>query len=352
MCSPAGNRRFFALASSLFAPILAGGCARPSGPLFTQLAKPPVWPAPPETARIRYVGMLTGSEDLNAAQSGGEVLAAALRGPRQPLAFSAPHTPARSGSLLAVADPGNAGVHLLDLVARTHLLVTGWQEAGVDERLSVPIGVCLVGTRMYVTDAQRHEVVVFDVHGAFQRRFGADALLRPVGIVHTTAPDRLFVVDGGAHCVVVFDLDGNEVRRFGHSGSALGEFRYPTHIAWDGGERIAVADSANFRVQLFKRDGTSLSSIGKKGDAAGDFALPKGVAFDRTGRLYVVDAQFENVQVFDRKGRLLIAFGQEGGDPGEFALPAGLAIDPENRIWVADSANHRIQVFDYVGDVP
>lgn len=350
MYSPAADRkRTIALASGLAACLLTG-CARPRGPLFAPPATALVWPAAPEAARIRYVGELTGSEDLNAAQSGGEVLAEALRGPRQPLAFASPHSVARSGNLLAVADVGNAGVHLLDVQARTHLLVTGWQEGESAERLAVPIGVCFVGARMFVTDAERHEVIVFNLDGSFDRRFGGDALSRPVGIVHVAARERLYVVDGGAGCVVVFTPDGTEASRWGAPGSGPGEFNLPTHIAWDGGERLAVADSANFRVQLFDLDGAAVAAVGRKGDGAGDFALPKGVAFDRTGHLYVVDAQFENVQLFDPQGRLLLAFGHEGGKPGEFALPAGLTIDDHNRIWIADSANHRIQVFDYLGD--
>jgi DNA-binding beta-propeller fold protein YncE len=259
---------------------------------------------------------------------------------------------ARSGNLLAVADVGLAGVHVIDLSARTHLLITGWREGEIEERLAAPIGVCLAGARVFVTDAKRGEVLEFDTAGGFRRRFGAEELARPVGVVYVRTCEQLYVVDGGAHCVVVFAMNGEAVARIGEPGNAPGAFNLPTHIAWDGANRLAVADSANFRVQLLDLDGAGAVTIGKKGDAAGDFALPKGVAFDSAGHLYTVDAQFENVQVFDQRGQLLLAFGREGGDAGEFALPAGLAIDDRDRVWIADSANHRIQVFDYLGDVP
>lgn len=340
--------RVFALFGGLLAPALTGGCARPAGPLFAPAAQSLVWPPAPEQTRIRFVGSLSGSADLKAPQSGGEAMAAALRGPRRPIGFAAPHSLARSGNLLVVADVGQAGVHALDLVERTHVLVTGW----ADERLNTPIGVCMFNGNFLVADAGRHEIIEFSTAGAYQRRFGAESLTRPVGVVAVAPRGQIYVVDGGAHRISVYDASGSLVRHLGGPGSGPGQFNYPTHLAWDGGTRIAVADSGNFRVQLLDLDGTFLAAIGSKGDAAGDFALPKGVAFDSAGHLYVVDAQFENVQIFNDQGQLLLAFGREGSDAGQFALPAGLTIDAQDRIWVADSANHRVQVFDYVGDGP
>ena len=347
MCSRvASTRRTFTLAGTLFAQLMAGGCSRPAAPLFAPLDEAPVWPGMPEPARIRYVGTLATSDDLGAAKSGGEVFQAALRGERRPIKFASPHSVARSGERMVVADVGLAGVHVIDHAARTQLLITGWG----DERLKVPIGACFAENRIFVTDAERHEVIEFDVAGRMRHRFGSDVLQRPVGIVYVTERGQLYVVDGGAGDIAIFDLAGSPVGRIGQPGNGEGEFNHPTHIAWDGARRIAVADSANFRVQLLDLDGVFVGAIGQKGDAAGDFALPKGVAFDSDGHLYVVDAQFENVQVFNRRGALLLAFGREGRAPGRFALPAGLAIDGQNRIWVADSANHRVQVFDYLGN--
>jgi DNA-binding beta-propeller fold protein YncE len=324
------------------------GCARPQGELFPRVSPPLVWPSAPETARIGWVGTLTGSTDLKAEVPGSEVFQAALRGPRPPIRFSGPHAVAVQGDrLVAVADSAGAAVHILDLAERTHVLVGGWSDA---EPFRTPVGVAWLGERLFVTDAERREVVELSADGAFRTRFGADVLKRPVGIVYVASRNQLYVVDGGAHAVVVFEPTGRQVSTFGHNGTAPGEFNYPSHITWDGGARLLVADTGNFRVQLLDLEGVCLKAIGQKGDGAGDFALPKGVAFDRDGHLYVVDTHFENVQIFDPEGRLLLAFGQEGAGRGEFALPAGLAIDHQNRIWVADSANRRVQVFAYLGN--
>ncbi len=320
------------------------GCATPQGVLFPPIDPPRVWPAPPDTPRIQLVGVLGGSDDLKAQVSGAEILKSAFRGPRPPINFTAPHGVAvRSDDLVAVADASGAAVHILDLESRTHRLVTGFE----DDRFAMPIGVAWANGHLFVTDAQRHEVIQLDEKGHLQRRFGCDTLTRPVGIAFVARTNQLWVVDGGAHRLVAFNLATTKAATIGERGTALGQFNFPTHIAAEG-DRILVADAGNFRVQILSASGEGLASIGQKGNGAGDLSLPKGVAFDRFGRIYIVDAHFENVQIFDPDGRLLMAFGHEGSGAGEFALPAGLTIDDHDRIWVADSGNRRLQLFAHV----
>ncbi len=341
----AGNRPGLLAVAVLLGFVATGACARPAGRMFEPMPSARVWPSPPESPRIRFVGNLTNSGDLKAARSGSESFARFFRGPRPPISLVGPHAVAvREPGLLAVADAAGAAVHIIDLEARTHTRILGW----ADQRFGVPVGVSWAEGRLFVTDAGRHEVVELTRDGRFRGRFGVDELQRPVGLVFVPSRRQLYVVDGGAHCIDVFDLAGTLVTRLGREGTAPGEFHFPTHIGLRG-EMLAVSDSGNARVQLLDLDGGVQRVIGGRGDAAGDFALPKGVAFDRAGHVYVVDAQFENVQIFNEEGQLLLAFGEEGRGPGEFWLPAGLAIDARDRIWVVDSGNHRIQVFDYIG---
>ncbi len=325
--------------------VVACGCHQPATEMFPAIEPPMVWPAAPERPRVKLIGALSGSGDLNAARSGGEIFKAALRGPRPPIRFSGPHAVSYNPTgKLAVADSAGAAVHIVDLHARTHVTSYGSE----DHRFAAPVGVAWIGNRLFVSDAQLHEIVELDLAGTVVRRFGTDELIRPVGLAYVPRRNQLYVVDGGAHALQVYDAAGNRQRTVGSRGVRPGEFNYPTHIAFDGIDRLAVADTGNFRVQLLDLDGRSLGTVGQKGDAAGDLALPKGVAFDSDGHLYVVDAQFENFQIFDRRNRLLLSVGREGSQPGRFSLPAGLTIDNEDRIWVADAANRRVQVFQYI----
>ncbi len=329
--------------SVLAASMLIVGCAQPRGTLFAPMNPTRHWPALPDHPRVFLVGEISGSDDLNAERSSGEVFRSALRGPRPPIRFNGPQSVAlRSPNLLAVADGGGAALHLIDLETREHRIITGWK----DERLGLPFGVAWLGDRLFLTDAMRHEVIEFNAAGQFQNRFGSDELVRPVGIAAMETRNQLVVVDGGKHELAVYEVDGKRVKTIGQPGTNPGEFNYPSHICIRG-SRLLVADSGSFRVQVFDLDGRFVSSFGDKGDGAGDFSLPKGVAMDSDGHIYVVDAQFENIQMFNDDGQLLMAFGEEGRKPGQFWLPAGLYIDLEDRIWVADSGNRRIQVFEY-----
>ncbi|MBI1826451.1 MAG: hypothetical protein HY287_01455 [Planctomycetes bacterium] len=314
------------------------------GVLFPELSPARIWPEPPDQPRIKLIGAIRGSDDLKAATSGGEAMARALRGARPEIQFSGPQTIAIHGkNLLAVADPSGTAVHILHLDDRTHVRISGWG----DERFGAPMGVAWVDARLFVTDAQRGEIVVLDASGTYVRNFGKEVLHRPVGIAYVPSRQQLYVIDGDDHQIRVFNMNGAIVASYGHRGSSPGEFNYPSHICAEG-DRLLVADSGNFRVQLLDLNGQCLKCFGQKGDAAGDFSLPKGVAFDSEGHIYVVDAQFENVQIFDPSGQLLMAFGEEGEALGDFSLPAGIVIDELDRIWVADSGNKRIQVFSYL----
>jgi hypothetical protein len=328
------------------------GCARPQGELFPSITPPRVWPPPPEEPRIRLVGTIIGSRDLRAARSGLEAIQTALRGPLTPVRFSAPQSLAiRDRRWLAVADGRGAAIHLINLDARTHTVLTGFSDSAEGEspqRFGVPMDAAWVGDRLFVTDAQRREVIELDAAGACRGRFGAPLLDRPVGILFVAQRGLLCVADGGAHCLRFFDLSGRPRGTVGRRGAGPGEFNFPSYLCCFD-QHLLVCDAGNARVQVLDLDGNWKKSIGRKGDGAGDFALPKGIACDSQGHIYVVDAQFENVQIFDRQGRLLMAFGREGRGLGEFWLPAGIAIDEQDRIWVADAGNRRLQVFQYLG---
>jgi len=337
-------KRLIAPCALLLVSAMPIGCARPQGLLFEPIASPRVWPPPPAVPRIMFVGIVSGSSDLKPARSAKESFLTALRGPRPPIRFSGPHMVAVSATdLVAVADAAGGAVHIIDIADRSHTVVLGSD----DDLFGTPVGAAWAGTRLFVTDAKRGEVIELNAAGQVTRRFGGDDLERPVGIAYVAQRDRLYVVDGDAGCLKVFDMNGLLIETIGHPGVETGAFHFPTHLCVTG-DRLVVADTGNFRVQLLDLDGRFVRAIGSKGDGAGDFSMPKGVAADSDGHIYVVDANFENVQVFDQEGRLLMAFGQEGRAPGEFFLPAGVAIDADDRIWVADSGNRRLQVFKYI----
>ncbi len=325
--------------------ILSGvlGCADPSGPLFPPIVPRVVWPPPPDTPRIEYVGQLRGEGDLRRRLNVFEALGQVVAGPRPVADFVQPAAVAVSGARVAVADSGDACVHLIDLDART------FRTARAD--LKRPLDLIFIDDRLAIADAERGEVVLLENDGRVAARWGRDVLQRPVALAWDADAQWLWVLDAGQHALVAFDRAGSARPPVGGRGAGGGQFNFPAGLAIlpaPGGTMLAIADAMNFRVQLLDRAGEPLAAFGEKGDAAGDFSFPRDVAADSDGHLYVLDKHFENVQIFDRDGRLLMAFGGEGTERGRLSLPSGVTIDAQDRIWIADSGNRRVQVFQYL----
>jgi len=341
MTTPRQCAAVLGIGALLFA---AAGCSQaPVSPL-TPPSPSVVWPKPPDTARVRYLGCLVGSQSVCAKKSWSETWDELLHGPKPPEVFVTPHAVAvhSDGQRVAVADTNGACVHFFDLHDNRYERLTAIGRSG--SRLQCPVGVAWVGAAIWVADAKARAVAVLE--GPAARWIGNDVLERPAGIAFCPENGLCYVSDSSGHAILAFDIQGTCVLRFGTRGSGPGQFNGPSHIACGPGPTLAVADSLNFRLQRLGPDGAFIGQIGRKGDAAGDLSLPKGVAFDPQGNIWVVDAHFENLQAFTPEGQLLLSVGREGQGMGEFSLPAGLTIDARGRIWVADTYNRRVQVFE------
>ena len=307
-----------------------------------------VWPLPPDPPRIRYVRPIRASSDIersNMSEALGRVL---LGGQKKIYVLKKPYgVHADSSGRLFVADTGWGKVLVFDL-KNNKFNFMGEGPAG---QLSKPA--CIAtdqdGT-IYVSDLILHRVYIYDRNFQFKRTLGKEnRFAQPVGIAIDRTRKRVYVVDALKHKVVIFDTDGREVGAFGKRGGGKGEFNYPSNIAVAANGDLYVTDTFNFRVERFDASGKYLGEWGRAGDRPGMFTRPKGVAIDHEGHIYVADAAFRNVQVFTPDGKLLLFFGGAGRDLGQFYLPAGIDVTPEGTIYVADQLNRRIDVLRYLG---
>ncbi len=286
--------------------------------------------------RVRYVGELQGPEHLGIEPSTWKRFWSWLVGEREATALSRPFALGfAADGRIAVADPGNRAVRVYDAARHQHLRLT--------EGLSAPLGVAFVGELLVVADAEARTLRGFDVEGApVALPWKLPLFGRPVGLAWDAVGQRLFVGDAVEHCVHVLSASG--AARLGLRGSGPGEFNFPTHLAWGGGQ-LYVTDSLNFRVQVFDAELHFVRELGGLGDTPGDLPRPKGVAVDARGTVWVVEGSFDAVQAFDTEGELVAVIGGAGTTPGRFWLPAGAAIDGQGQLFVADTWNARVQVF-------
>lgn len=304
----------------------------------------PVWPPPPDEARVAYISSIGKPAEAGAKVGGFKRIANFITGAKKgneplvkPFAIALDEK-----DNLCVTDTGVPAVCFFDRKARRW---KQWRE--VDRiRFVSPVGIASGSGVFYVADSALAAVISFDQKGRV-RFVSTNKLERPVGVALTDR--RLLVADSQRHRIVSLDAStGRFLSEIGERGGGPGQFNYPTHVSVARSGDILVTDSMNHRVQVLSPEGTFLWQAGGAGDSAGSFSRPKGAATDSDGHLYVVDAIFDNVQLFDEKGRLLLIVGEAGSRSGQFWMPNGIAISRGNEIFVTDTYNRRIQTLKYL----
>jgi DNA-binding beta-propeller fold protein YncE len=341
--------RLTILISVISALLLVSGCATQAPVEEVKVDHQKLWPAPPEQARIRYIGELNSLEGDKKKTSIRDVLMGEET--NRVASLSKPYAVySDSKGRVFVADTGIMGVVVFDLNQNKEAAIWGSGGAGA---ITKPGGVTSDEQgNVYVSDTMSNRVVVFNAEGKYINAYGDKEIFgTPAGLAYNEQTQRLYVVDTKKHKIFVFDKDGNVDFTIGENGTNPGYFNFPTNIAIDANGRLYVADSMNFRIQVLEMDGTYVSHFGENGDRLGDFYRLKGVGVDTNGNIYAVDASFQNFQVFNQQGNLLLYVGDGGsGAPGKFALPAGIHVDKNNQIFIADQYNQRIQMFEFLGD--
>ena len=308
-----------------------------------ELEGQPQWPPAPAEARIRYLGAIAEKRAFEPRPSIWRRIASAFTG-SEGLHLVRPAAVCVRGATLAIADPGAAMVHVLDLYRRQWLEI----EQTPDGVLRSPVGVaCLPGGKLVVSDSYLGGLWLYDVDGSQQGRFGDAQLRRPTGLTFDEVHGRLWVAETANHRLRAFDLEGRELFSVGSRGVDPDQFNFPTMLAGDPDGGVWVTDSLNFRLQHVDSEGRLDGFFGVAGDREGAFARPRGLAVDALGRIFAVDGLLDAVQIFDSEGRLLLAFGGRGTQPGQFWLPADVALDGQGHVYVVDSYNRRIQIFAY-----
>ncbi|MHB1155655.1 MAG: 6-bladed beta-propeller [Phycisphaerales bacterium] len=350
--------RPWGLVAALLLCVTLPGCGRPAGVIFPPIHPPITWPPQLSDgpARIRYVGQLATSEDLQPPVSGGQAFGEALFGRESARSMLTPFALCADGKdRLFVADSNAQCVHVFNFNTREY---QRWVTPRDGPQFAQPVAVAYdpVG-RVIVADSVFGGLFVFDDQGNFQSVIGRQSLQRPCGLTIHPTTRQLFVTDAGLHQLLILAPDGTLMAKLGQRGPAPipANFNFPTSVAISPDGTIYVCDALNFRIQVFNPDLTFARAFGTKGDVPGSFSQPKALATDSDGHLYVIDSHFEAVEIFDPQGRVLLSFGEEGRAPGQFWLPTGIFIDAHNRIYIADSYNRRVQVFDYLpaaGPVP
>ncbi|HSO06806.1 MAG TPA: SMP-30/gluconolactonase/LRE family protein [Pelomicrobium sp.] len=338
------------------------GCAKdiPRGELRYGVNAEPegermLWPQPPEVPRYAFAGELTGEKNFHRPDDAGKGAGALFRAlvgldaePENPVVLQRPVSGVVDGEgRVYVTDVSRQAVFVFDPKAGE---LQVWDQAAGLVRLVAPSGIALgANGEVLVADAELGYVVRIGRDGSALGAIGKEVLTRPTGVARDPRRGLLYVADTYAHDVKAFDDEGRLVQIIGRRGTALGEFNFPTHLAFSNDE-LYVTDTMNNRVQVITAGGEGATrSLGTRGLFIGNLVRPKGVAVDGDGNIYVVESYFDTLLVYNPRGELLMPLGGSGTGTGRFYLPAGVWIDQDNRVFVADMFNGRVAVFQFLG---
>jgi DNA-binding beta-propeller fold protein YncE len=314
-----------------------------------------MWPPEPEVPRYLYAGQLVGEANFRSPAAGAaqglkgllRAIAGLVVGESRPLELQRPQsgTVDREGRIY-VTDASRQAVVVFDPVAGK---LDVWEKAEGLASFGAPVALAVANGVAYVSDAELGIVARLGADGTPQRALGRGLFKRPTGLVLDAERGELYVADTAAHDIKVLDLAGNLKRVLGRRGEGDGEFNYPTHLALADGE-LYVTDTMNSRIQVLDgASGAMRRSFGVRGLYVGNLVRPKGIALDSERNVYVVESYYDHLLVFDRLGRFLMGIGGLGAETGRFYLPAGVWTDHLNRVFVADMFNGRVVLFQHLG---
>jgi len=331
-----------------------GGCAGPSSLVYEDPGNNIVWPELPEKPRYKYVGQLTGEENILSSGAGFwskvyEFVTGLASSGEDKIVLQRPQTGVvdEERGRIYVTDVSRQAVFVFDQAEGT---LEVWDQVAKNQGFQAPIGIALGSSgEVLVVDAQAAQVMRLSPAGRLLQAFGHETMVRPTGIARDPLRRYIYVSDTHAHNIKVFDDSGRYLESFGERGQEKGQLNFPTHLAFRD-DKLYVTDTMNARIQVFSGDGKFLYTFGRRGLYVGNMPRPKGIALDSDNNIYVIESYYDHLLIYNNKGDFLLPIGGTGTEIGQFYLPSGVWTDSKNRIYIADMFNGRILILQYLGN--
>ncbi|HTO90946.1 MAG TPA: NHL repeat-containing protein [Candidatus Sulfotelmatobacter sp.] len=206
-----------------------------------------------------------------------------------------------------------------------------------------PSSAATLGTQgTAVLDGENRRIVVYDLFGRLNSTLvdlSAPALEDQVGgriDAISIASDRggaLYVAEAGRDRILVFDFSGRYLRALGGYGSKPGSFRGIAGLSTAPRGQLLVTERGGARFQALDAGGRVVT--------AWELPLRPGrglvpVAVDDSSRVAVADELSGTLWVFDRGGRVRAL-------RRDLAGPRALAFAPDGALWVAEASGGRVR---------
>jgi DNA-binding beta-propeller fold protein YncE len=212
------------------------------------------------------------------------------------------------------------------------------------------VGLCLDHNQnVYVADTGNQRIGIFDTLGNYIRKIDLTSwAARPVNVKVAEKTGRIYVSDAQNHKILCFNLDGVFKFAWGSYGKNFGEFKFPGMSCIDDSGNLLVVDILNGRIQIFNPDGKNPRQLSTLGILPGQLFRPKGIVIDDQSRIFVSDSYTGIIQIFNPDGSL---YGILSLGPSEFlrlTTPLGMAFDKKGRFYVVQSTMNIISVYNII----
>ncbi|ELT96620.1 hypothetical protein CAPTEDRAFT_37323, partial [Capitella teleta] len=125
-------------------------------------------------------------------------------------------------------------------------------------------------------------------------------------------------------------------------GSAPGEIKCPSDVAFLFDGSVVIADRDNARLQIFDGQGNFVKTIGSLR------FKPRRLSVLKNGNIAVTDAAENCVKVFDMSGACVTSWGKKWYK-SVFKSPCGIAVNSAQQLIVSDMERHTLSVFSVEG---
>ena len=259
-----------------------------------------------------------------------------------------------------VADTGN--VRIVKLDGGTGAALSFWKGADTN-KIGSPIGLSVSNDLVYVADAGKKLVRVYDTGGRHVRSFGSDGTCTFSALrdVDADAAGNVYVANYLLNNVLKLSPAGTCLTKWGTKGTGDGQFKNPygVRVAFDpvdGAQRVYVADSNNNRIQKFTPTGGFVAAMGSTGSGDGSLGGLRRVAVDDSGRVYGADLWGWKISRWAWNGSAYAFDGRTYPDPvippaGELGRPITdtqmfnnvnqVAFEADGDLWAMDTVNQR-----------
>jgi tripartite motif-containing protein 71 len=205
---------------------------------------------------------------------------------------------------------------------------------------------------IYVADPRNNRIVRLSGRGEWLGSFSGpsfDSISFPMGVTATRG--KVYVADAGKNKIRVFDRVGNQLLAFGSSGAC--QLAAPRDVDADAQGNIYVANYTANNIAKFGPNGACLFTWGTNGTGPTQFKTPYGIRIARdpvlgTQAVYVADGNNNQLKEFTLNGAFVAAFGSTGApsQSGTFTELRRVAVEADGDVWGADLWGWAIERFE------